>query len=90
MKPARQGQRAIRSIPPRTLAAIIDGTGRHDVTVTALAQAVPYQWDRKLAGQVSEQTRGGARQTGAPSQTRAQAVVAGDVDVARSVAARAK
>jgi hypothetical protein len=32
-------------IPPRTLAAIIDGTGRHDVTVTTLAQAVPYRWD---------------------------------------------
>jgi hypothetical protein len=25
-------------IPPRTLAAIIDGTGPHDATVTALAQ----------------------------------------------------
>jgi hypothetical protein len=33
-------------IPPRTLAAIIDGTGPHDATVTALAQAVPYRWDR--------------------------------------------
>ena len=43
-------------IPPRTLAAIIDGTGPHDATVTALAQAVPYRWDRKLAGQVSERT----------------------------------
>jgi hypothetical protein len=32
--------------PPRTLAAIIDGTGPHDATVTALAQAVPYRWDR--------------------------------------------
>jgi site-specific DNA recombinase len=31
-------------IPPRTLAAIIDGTGPHDATVTALAQAVPYRW----------------------------------------------
>ena len=30
-------------IPPRTLAAIIDGTGPHDATVTALAQAVPYR-----------------------------------------------
>jgi site-specific DNA recombinase len=29
-------------IPPRTLAAIIDGTGPHDATVTTLAQAVPY------------------------------------------------
>jgi hypothetical protein len=29
--------------PPRTLAAIIDGTGPPDVTVTALAQAVPYR-----------------------------------------------
>jgi hypothetical protein len=44
-------------IPPRTLAAIIDGTGRHDATVTALAQAVPYRWDRNPAGQFSEQTR---------------------------------
>jgi site-specific DNA recombinase len=33
-------------IPPRTLAAIIDGTGPHDATVTALAQAVPHRWDR--------------------------------------------
>jgi hypothetical protein len=38
------------------LAAIIDGTGPHDATVTALAQAVPYRWDRNPAGQVSEQT----------------------------------
>ena len=48
-------------IPPRTLAAIIDGTGPHDATVTALAQAVPYRWDRSPAGQVSEQTRGDGR-----------------------------
>jgi len=40
-------------IPPRTLAAIIDGTGPHDVTVTTLAQAVPNRWDP--AGQGSEQ-----------------------------------
>ena len=40
-------------IPPRTLAAIIDGTGAHDVTVTALAQAVPHRWDRSPAGQSS-------------------------------------
>jgi DNA invertase Pin-like site-specific DNA recombinase len=33
-------------IPPRTLAAIIDGTGPHDATVTALAQSIPYRWDR--------------------------------------------
>jgi hypothetical protein len=33
-------------IPPRTLAAIIDGTGPHDATVTALSQVVPYRWDR--------------------------------------------
>jgi site-specific DNA recombinase len=32
-------------IPPRTLAAIIDGTASHDTTVTAVAQAVPYRWD---------------------------------------------
>ncbi len=38
-------------IPPRTLAAIIDGAGPHDATVTALAQAVPYRWDRCPAGQ---------------------------------------
>jgi site-specific DNA recombinase len=31
-------------LPPRTLAAIIDGTDPHDSTVTALAQAVPYRW----------------------------------------------
>jgi hypothetical protein len=36
-------------IPPRALAAIIDGTGPHDATVTALAQAVPYRWDRSPA-----------------------------------------
>jgi hypothetical protein len=41
-------------IPPRTLAAIIDGTGPHDATVTAL-QAVPHRWDRNPAGQGSEQ-----------------------------------
>jgi hypothetical protein len=27
-------------IPPHTLAAIFDGTGPHDATVTAMAQAV--------------------------------------------------
>ncbi len=48
-------------IPPRTLAAIIDGTGPHDATVTALAQAVPYRWDRSRAGQVSAQTPGDGR-----------------------------
>jgi site-specific DNA recombinase len=48
-------------IPPRTLAAIIDGTGPHDATVTALAQAVPYRWDRNPAGQVSERTAGDGR-----------------------------
>jgi hypothetical protein len=42
-------------ITPCTLAAIIDGTGPHDATVTALAQAVPYRWDRNPAGQGSEQ-----------------------------------
>jgi site-specific DNA recombinase len=31
-------------IPPRTLAAIIDGTGPHDAAITALAKAVPYRW----------------------------------------------
>jgi site-specific DNA recombinase len=48
-------------ISPRALAAIIDGTGPHDATVTALAQAVPYRWDRNPAGQVSGQTPGGGR-----------------------------
>jgi site-specific DNA recombinase len=33
-------------IPPRTLTAIIDGTGPHDATMTALAQSIPYRWDR--------------------------------------------
>jgi hypothetical protein len=33
-------------VPPRTLTAIIDGTGPHDATVTALAQSIPYRWDR--------------------------------------------
>jgi hypothetical protein len=42
-------------IPPRILAAIIDGSAPHDFTVTALAQAVPYRWDRNPAGQGSEQ-----------------------------------
>jgi site-specific DNA recombinase len=37
-------------IPPRTLAAIIEGTGPHDATVMALAQALPYRWDRGPAG----------------------------------------
>jgi hypothetical protein len=40
-------------IPPRTLAAIIDGTGPHNATVTALAQSIPYRWDRTPDGQVS-------------------------------------
>ena len=35
---------------PCTLAAIIDGSGPHDATVTALAQAVPYRWDRSPGG----------------------------------------
>jgi hypothetical protein len=42
-------------IPPRKLAAIIDGMGPHDATVTAPAQAVPYRWDSNPAGQGSEQ-----------------------------------
>jgi site-specific DNA recombinase len=44
-------------IPPRTLAAIIDGTAPHDATVTALAQAVPYRWDGSPAGQSSDHRR---------------------------------
>jgi hypothetical protein len=31
---------------PGHVPAIIDGSGPHDATVTALAQAVPYRWDR--------------------------------------------
>jgi hypothetical protein len=46
-------------IPPQRLAAIIDGTGRHNVTVTALSQAVPYRWDRSPASQLSEQSLDG-------------------------------
>jgi site-specific DNA recombinase len=48
-------------IPPRTLAAIVDGTGPHDATVTALAQAVSYRWDRNPDGQVSGQAPSGGR-----------------------------
>ena len=43
-------------IPPRTLAAIIDGTGPHDATVTGLAQAASHRWDRSPAGRVSQQS----------------------------------
>jgi site-specific DNA recombinase len=43
-------------VPPRTLAAIIDGTAPHDATVTALAQAVLDRWDRNPAGPAWEQT----------------------------------
>jgi DNA invertase Pin-like site-specific DNA recombinase len=32
-------------LPPRTLAAIADGTFRQDVTVTTLARAVPFSWE---------------------------------------------
>jgi site-specific DNA recombinase len=48
-------------IPPRTLAAIIDGTGPHGATVRALAQAVPYRWDHSPAGKLSEQSSNGGR-----------------------------
>jgi site-specific DNA recombinase len=48
-------------IPPRTLAAITDGTGPHDATVTALAQAVPYRWDHSPASQVSQRMPGDGR-----------------------------
>jgi site-specific DNA recombinase len=41
-------------IPPPTLTAIIEGTGPHDATVTALSQMVPYRWDRNPAGESSE------------------------------------
>jgi site-specific DNA recombinase len=43
-------------IPPSSLAAIINGTGPHDATVTALAQAVPYRWDHSPDGRFSEQS----------------------------------
>jgi hypothetical protein len=45
--------------PPRTLAAIIDGTGQHDATVTSLAQPVQYRWASTPDGKRSEQTPGG-------------------------------
>jgi site-specific DNA recombinase len=32
-------------LPPRTLAAIANGTFRQDVTLTALARAVPFSWE---------------------------------------------
>jgi site-specific DNA recombinase len=48
-------------IPPRTLAAIIDGSAPHDATVTALAQAMPYRWNRSPDGQVSQQSPGDGR-----------------------------
>jgi site-specific DNA recombinase len=41
-------------ISPHRLAAIIDGTGPHNATVIALAQALPYWWDRSSAGQVQQ------------------------------------
>jgi hypothetical protein len=34
-----------------------DGTGPHNATVMALAQTVPYRWDRPV-GQASEQMPG--------------------------------
>ena len=37
-----------------TAQPIIDGSGPHDATVTALAQAVPYRWDGNPADQVPE------------------------------------
>jgi site-specific DNA recombinase len=40
-------------IPPHTLTAVMEGTGPHDATVTALAQAVPYRWDGSLSNQFS-------------------------------------
>jgi site-specific DNA recombinase len=42
-------------ISPHRLAAIIDGTGPHHATVTALAQAVPYRWHHNPAGQSADQ-----------------------------------
>jgi hypothetical protein len=47
-------ERHIRLLTPlafisrHRLAAIIDGTGPHNATVTALAQALPYWWDRTV------------------------------------------
>jgi site-specific DNA recombinase len=48
-------------IPPRTLAAIVDGTGPHDATVTALAHAVPYRWNHGPAAQVTTESSDGRR-----------------------------
>ena len=39
-------------IPPHTLAAIIDETGRHDAIVTTLAQAAPSRWERSPGRQI--------------------------------------
>jgi hypothetical protein len=50
-------------VPPRTLTAITDGTGPHDATVTALAQAVPYRWDGTPANRLSEQSSDGRRRS---------------------------
>jgi site-specific DNA recombinase len=48
-------------IPPRTLAAIIDGTGPYDATVSALAQATRYDGTAIPPPQVSEQASNGGR-----------------------------
>ena len=40
-------------IPPRILAAIIDGPGPREATVTRLAQSIPYRWDRSPDDQFS-------------------------------------
>ena len=45
--------RPLAFIPPHTLAAIIDETGRHDAIVTTLAQAAPSRWERSPGRQIS-------------------------------------
>jgi site-specific DNA recombinase len=34
--------------PPEMLAAIIAGSALHDLTVTTLAQTMPYEWQRQV------------------------------------------
>jgi site-specific DNA recombinase len=49
-------------VPPRVLGAIADGTFRQDVTVTTLARAVPFSWERNS----DERLRRGSRQQTLP------------------------
>jgi hypothetical protein len=41
-------------VPPRVLAAIVDGAFRPDVTVTTLARTVPFSWSLRTAGGAAE------------------------------------